>query len=56
MIQPKLSDSPAKILVESCKLTGGDKPRPYLLGKDSSVGAGFIPARKGLNMGGNPWQ
>jgi hypothetical protein len=27
-------------------LPGGDKPRPYLLDKGSSVGAGFIPTRK----------
>jgi hypothetical protein len=33
---------------ESCKITGGDKPRPYLLAEGSPVGAGFIPARKGL--------
>jgi hypothetical protein len=35
------------IISKSKKLTGGDKPHPYLLGKGSSVGAGFIPARKG---------
>ena len=29
---------------------GGDKPRPYLWGKGSPVGAGFIPTRKGVNV------
>jgi hypothetical protein len=32
------------------EVLGGDKPRRYFLGRDSSVGAGFIPARKGLNI------
>jgi hypothetical protein len=27
-----------------------DKLRPYLLGSDTFVGVGFIPARKGLNV------
>ncbi len=38
------------IISKSKKLTGGNKPHPYLLGKGSSVGAGFIPARKGLRI------
>jgi hypothetical protein len=29
---------------------GGDKPRRYSSGRTSPVGAGFIPARKGLNV------
>ena len=29
---------------------GGDKPRRYFLDSASPVGAGFIPARKGLNV------
>jgi hypothetical protein len=28
---------------------GGGKPRRYLLNTGTAVGAGFIPARKGLN-------
>jgi hypothetical protein len=46
----KIAFAPGESPVKPCKLTGGDKPRPYLLGRGTSVGAGFIPARKGLNV------
>jgi hypothetical protein len=31
-------------------LPGGDKPRRYFLACASGLGAGFIPARNGLNV------
>jgi len=40
------ASSALKNLFQS-RFSGGDKPRPYLLGETLSVGAGFIPARKG---------
>jgi hypothetical protein len=44
----KLSATPTIRFYSVCKLVGGDKPRPYLSGSISFVGAGFNPARKGF--------
>jgi hypothetical protein len=46
----KLSEFLMKVLVYLGKFSGGDKPRPYVVGKASSVGAVFIPARRGLKF------
>jgi len=37
------------------KYRGGDKPRRYFLRRVSRVGAGFIPARQGLNIEHPMW-
>jgi hypothetical protein len=42
----KLSDFPAAIIAGAGHFSGGDKPRPYLVGETSFVVAGFIPAYK----------
>ena len=49
-VNPKLSDFPPAIIVYAGQFSGGDKPRPYLLGDTSFVVAGFIPADKGRNV------
>lgn len=44
-ILPDLSDSYFRV-----SNRGGDKTRRYFLARISSVGAGFIPARKGFTV------
>jgi hypothetical protein len=47
---PKLSDSPAVLIVNACHTVGGNKSRPYLFGETAFAVAGFIPASKGQKV------